>query len=122
MDCDAAVHASDFKRCKVYQGCNQVKLSKLTFLFLCSFTDYETCYNEIKINFVWLRESFNMLLYALKSAKLFSAWPPLSVQFTYLSILDVFYLFYVFFNPEVLSSENDKGTFNLTCNCTLITL
>ena len=51
MDCDTAVHASDFKRCKVYQGCNQVKLSKLTFLFLCSFTDYETCYNEIKINF-----------------------------------------------------------------------
>ena len=105
MDCDTAVHASDFRRCKVYQGCNQVKLSKLTFLFLCSFTDYETCYNEIKINFVWVRESFNMLLYALKSAKLFSAWPPLSVQFTYLSILDVFYLFYVFFNPEVLSSE-----------------
>ena len=105
MDCDTAVHASDFRRCKVYQGCNQVKLSKLTFLFLCSFTDYETCYNEIKINFVWVRESFNMLLYAWKSAKLFSAWPPLSVQFTYLSILDVFYLFYVFFNPEVLSSE-----------------
>ena len=32
MDYDTALHASDFKKCKVYQGCNQAKLSTLTFL------------------------------------------------------------------------------------------
>ena len=105
MDCDTALHVSDVKRFKVYQGGNQTKLGTLRFLFLCSFTDCKTCCNEIKINFVWLRESFNMLLYALKSAKLFSAWPPLSFQFRYLCILDIIYLFYVFFNSEVLSRE-----------------
>lgn len=39
VDCNAAVHVSDFKRFKLCQGYNQVQLGTFTFLFLFSSTD-----------------------------------------------------------------------------------
>ena len=63
------MHVSGFKMCEIHQGCSQAKLGILTFSMLCSLSDCKAYCNEIKINVVWLHESFKMLLYALKSAK-----------------------------------------------------